>query len=175
MSGEGEVAWDRRVERAVPPRTGEHLSPRPVGPRVSSEVHEEVVRAAGHEHVSAEHASTFELTTDDWLTPGGDCILGVEADRAPADFAPGFVDACRDREATITATLEAAGVEDAVAGRGHPDLTFDDDRSLVGRTSDHVDGRTVMVGADAAAADLDRKLVTALSRGAPLTVTLRVR
>ena len=139
-----------------------------------SEGHEEVVRATGHEHVSAEHATTLEVTSDDWLTPAGDCILGVEADRTPADFAPAFVDACRDADATITATVEAAGIEQTVTGRGDPDLTFEGDRSLVARTSDHVDDRTVMVGADAAAADLNRKLVTALSRGAPLTLTLQV-
>ncbi|WP_313695983.1 DUF371 domain-containing protein [Halorarum halobium] len=135
---------------------------------------EEVVRARGHEHVRAEHASTFELTTDGWLTPAGDCILAVEADSTPAEFDDEFVAACRDAEATITATFEAAGVEDVVTGRGHPELTFTGDRSLVGRTSEYVDGRTVMVDADGAAADLDRKLVTALSRGAPLTATFRV-
>ena len=98
----------------------------------------ETVAARGHEHVAATHASTFEVTTDDWLTPAGDCIVGVEADRAP------------------------------------PDLTFASDRSLVVRTSDYVDDRTVAVGADAAAADLDRSLVRALADGAALTVRLRV-
>ena len=106
---------------------------------------EQVVRARGHEHVSAEHASTFELTTDDWLTPAGDCILAVEADAAPADFDDEFVAACRDADARITATFEAAGVEEVVTGRGDPDLSFSDDRSLVGRTSGYVDERTVMV------------------------------
>ena len=69
-------------------------------------MHEEVVRARGHENVSAEHASTFEVTSDDWLTPAGDCILAVEADRVPADFSAEFVEACRDAEATIAATVE---------------------------------------------------------------------
>ena len=135
---------------------------------------EEVVRARGHEHVRAEHASTFEVTADDYLTPAGDCILGVEADRVPADFDEAFVAACRDADARITATFEAAGVTEVVTGRGDPGLTFEDDRSLVGRTSDYVDGRTVLVGADKSAGEFDRKLVTALSRGAPLTLTLRV-
>ena len=53
-------------------------------------------------------------------------------------------------------------------------LTFEDERSLVARTSDYVDDRTVMVGADAAAADLDRDLVAALADGAALTLTLRI-
>ena len=46
---------------------------------------EQVVRAGGHENVTAEHGSTFEVTSDDWMTPAGDCILAVEADAVPAD------------------------------------------------------------------------------------------
>jgi len=134
----------------------------------------EVVRARGHENVSAAHASTFEVTSDDYLTPAGDCILGVEADRVPTDFDPSFVDTCRSHDATITATIEADGHTATVEGRGHPDLSFENDRSIVGRTSDYVDDRTVVVGADAAAADLDRDLVAALADGADLEVVLRV-
>ncbi|MFB6073485.1 MAG: DUF371 domain-containing protein [Haloarculaceae archaeon] len=134
----------------------------------------ETVRARGHEHVRAAHESTLEVTTDDYLTPAGDCILAVEADRAPADFAPGFVAACRDADATLTLTLAAGGHEAVVRGRGDPALTFESDRSAVCRTSDYVDDRTVMVEAGAAAADLDRDLVAALADGAAATATLRV-
>ena len=130
--------------------------------------------ARGHEHVTAAHASTFEVTTDDFLTPAGDCILGVEADRAPADFDPAFVRACRSPAATITAVLDVDGRTTVVSGRGHPDLTFESERSAVGRTSAFVDDRTVLVGADAAAGDLDRGLVSALADGASLVLTLRV-
>lgn len=135
---------------------------------------EEIVRARGDEHVSAEHASTFEVTSDDWLTPAGDCILAIDADRTPADFDSAFVQACRDESATITATFEAGGLTDSVTGRGHPDLAFENDRSLVGRTSDYVDDRTVLVGADFAAEGFDRELVAALADGAELTLTLSV-
>ncbi|MFB6107453.1 MAG: DUF371 domain-containing protein [Haloplanus sp.] len=135
---------------------------------------EEVIRARGHEHVAATHESTFEVTTDDWLTPAGDCILGVEADRSPADFEDAFVAACRDPDATVTVTLDAGGRRHRVAASGHPDLTFESDRSAVVRTSDYVDDRTVAVGADAAATDVDRDLVAALADGAALTVTLAV-
>lgn len=135
---------------------------------------EETVRASGHENVSAEHESTVEVTTDDWLTPAGDCIVGVEADRAPADFDPAFAAACREGDARIVATFVAGEAEERVIGRGHPDLTFESERSLVGRTSEHVDDRTVMVDADKAAADFDRDLAGALAEGADLTVTIRV-
>ncbi|MFC7226106.1 DUF371 domain-containing protein [Salinirubellus salinus] len=135
---------------------------------------EEVVHARGHEHVTAEHASTWELTSDDWLTPAGDCILGVEADRTPAAFDEAFCEACRDADREVTATFEVGDTTVTVTGRGHPDLTFEDDRSIVVRTSDYVDDRTVMVGADAAAGDLDRSLVAALADGADCRLVLRV-
>jgi hypothetical protein len=138
-------------------------------------VYREVVHATGHEHVSAEHASTFEVTTDDWLTPAGDCILAVDADRSPADFSEDFRVAARNEDATITFTLE---VEDAdavtVTGSGHPDLEFSDDRSMVGRTSTYVDDRTIMVDADGAAESIDRDVVAALADGADARVVLEV-
>ena len=135
---------------------------------------EEVIHAQGHENVSAAHASTFEVTTDDYLTPAGDCILGIEADRAPADFDEKFVAACQHADATITATFETEEYAETVVGRGHPDLSFENDRSAVGRTSDYVDDRTILVGAEFAAEGFDRDLVAALADGADLTVTLTV-
>ncbi|PSQ22538.1 DUF371 domain-containing protein [Halobacteriales archaeon QS_9_67_17] len=135
---------------------------------------EQLVRARGHEHVRAEHASTWELTSDDWLTPAGDCILGVETDTVPADFDDAFVAACQDSDAVIEATLHVDGHEQVIEGSGHPDLTFADDRSLVARTSDYIDDRTVMLDADAAAADVDRALIDALADGADLECVLRV-
>jgi hypothetical protein len=134
----------------------------------------EVVHARGHENVSARHASTFEVTSDDWLTPAGDCILAVEADRTPADFDSAFVDACQDEDARIVATFEVKGRSESVEGHGHPDLTFEGDRSMVGRTSDHTDDRTVMLGTEFAAEGFDREMVEALTDGAELTLTLRV-
>ena len=135
---------------------------------------EQHVHATGHEHVAAAHASTWELTSDDWLKPAGDCILGVEAEPVPAEFDPEFVAACQDHGATIEATLEVDGHEQVVTGRGHPELTFENDRSMVARTSDYVDDRTVMVNADTAAEGIDRALVAALADGADLVCTLRV-
>ena len=135
---------------------------------------EEVIRGHGHEHVSAEHASTFELTSDDYLTPAGDCILGIKTDRVPADFDDAFVAACQSHDATITVTIETDEHAERVKGRGHPDIELTNERSAVGRTSDYVDDRTIVVGADKAAGDLDRDLVAALGDGAAVTMTITV-
>ena len=135
---------------------------------------EEVIRAEGHEHVTARHTSTLEVTTDDYLTPAGDCIVGINADRAAADFAPGFIRACRDPGRRIEVSLEAGPHVDRIVGRGHPELSFESERSIVARTSTYVDGRTVLVGADGAARDVNRGLIEALADGQPLTVRLVV-
>jgi hypothetical protein len=133
-----------------------------------------VVTAQGHEHVSGEHASTFEVASDDYLTPSGDCILGIKADSVPASFDDSFVEACQQRDAIVTVTLETDTHVEHVEARGHPDLTFESDRSMVVRTSEYVDDRTVAVEAEKAAGDIDRSLIAALADGASLTVTLSV-
>lgn len=135
---------------------------------------EEIVRAHGHENVTARHESTFEVTTDDFLTPAGDCILGINADRAPADFDSSFIASCKAPDVTITATFRTPRHDHVICGRGHPELTFASHRSLVGRTSEYVDDRTVMVAADGASATMNPDLVADLAAGADLTLTLRV-
>lgn len=132
------------------------------------------VHACGHEHVTASHESTFEVTSDDWLTPAGDCILGIEADPVPAAFDDAFVEACQSETATITATLRVEGTEQVIEGRGHPDLSFENDRSMVGRTSGYIDDRTVLIDADTAAADVDRDIVDSLADGATIECLFEV-
>lgn len=143
-------------------------------PSTEEPIATETIQARGHEHVQATHESTFEVTSDDWLTPAGDCIVGIAADHTPAAFSEAFVAAAQSHDATITATLSTPNHGQTITGRGHPDLTFDNDRSAVARTSSYVDDRTIMVEADAAASQIDRELVAALAAGVALTVELTV-
>lgn len=135
---------------------------------------EERIVARGHDNVTATHESTVEVTTDDYLTPAGDCIVGIDADRSPAAFDPEFRSACRHADSTITMTLRAGGITDRIVGRGDPELALTSDRSLVARTSTYIDDRTVLVDADRAATALDRGLVSALAEGADLETVLEV-
>ena len=134
----------------------------------------ETIHATGHENVTAEHASTLEVTSDDFLTTAGDCILAIEADTVPAEFGEKFRTACQRSDATITIELEANEHTDRVEARGDPALTHESERSGVVRTSEYVDDRTIAVDADKSARDIDRELVEALASGAALTVTLTV-
>ncbi len=135
----------------------------------------ERICARGHQHVSAAHASTLEVTTESFLTKAGDCIIGVDADRPPSAFAESFIEACRTEQAQITATINVGDTETSITGTGDPRLTCANDTSAVLRTSDYVDDRTVMVNADLAARDIDRSIIDRLRRGAELVITLSVQ
>lgn len=132
------------------------------------------LRAEGHENVQGTHASTFELTTDEYLTPAGDCIIGINADLAPSELPDGFISECQQQNQVIAVKLRVGSQESVIRGYGHPDLTFKSDRSFVFRTSTHIDDRTVMIRANKAAVDINRDLIKLLSRGNTLTATLTV-
>lgn len=43
----------------------------------------------GHVNVRARHRTTIEITRDDYLTPrGGDCIIGIKADKGLSGISP---------------------------------------------------------------------------------------
>ena len=136
--------------------------------------HSVSIEASGHENVSGEHQSTFELTTDEYLTPAGDCILGIEADTAPNAFPDEFVSACQHEDAILTIAIETPSHEAELTASGHPDLSFESTRSLVVRTSEYIDDRTIAIGASKAASDIDRDLIDELASGADVSMTIRV-
>ena len=131
----------------------------------------EVLKARGHPAVKALHRSTFEVTREESLTPRGDCIVGVGADKALTDLSERFRRLLA-RGSRLVVVLECEGLVDVVRAWGDPRLTLASHTSIVIRRSSYIDDRTLAVRSDKAAADLDRGLVARLRRGAPLLVHL---
>jgi hypothetical protein len=129
--------------------------------------------ARGHRNVRATHRSTLEVTKDPYLTPRGECIIAVASTKAASELPMEFKELARLNGCRIQLTIEAGGVVDTVAGYGSPALSFTDDRSMVFRRSSYVCPKTVMVRADKAAIDLDRRLIDALRNPSQL-VKLRL-
>jgi hypothetical protein len=120
-----------------------------------------IVVAKGHPAITARHRTTFMITKELEVGPKGDCIIGVAADKAGPDLPPDLKDAIRaGRELLIT--LEVEGMVEKINAKGHPLLTLDHPTDLVVRKSKFICGRTLAIGADKAAADLQRKFVFAL-------------
>ncbi len=133
----------------------------------------ETVRASGHPNISARHRTTAEITKEGFLTPAGDCIIGIRADRSLPELSDSLKDSLR-RGAGLRIILECNGARDTITARGDPRLTLKDSTSMVIRKSSFVCPRTLCVRADKAAADLDRKLVKELRKGEELKAMLEV-
>jgi hypothetical protein len=119
-------------------------------------------QACGHANVIGNHRTTVEITTEDYLTREGTCIIGIRADQALNEF-PDEIKAFAASEKTkIILKLKAGDFTEEVTGRGDPGLTYLDTVSMVARKSSFVCDRTLMVGADKAASDLDRSFVDSL-------------
>ena len=132
----------------------------------------DIVRARGHPLVQGTHRTTFEVTRDETLTPSGDCIIGIGADKGAADLDPGLKAVLRDGRAVLTTRLTAGGVTVEVRSRGSAALTLDHPADLVWRRSDFISDRTVGIRSDHTAATLPREFIEALRRGEDLVVEL---
>ena len=121
----------------------------------------EVIHCRGHENVKAIHRSTLEITREDFLTPRGDCIICVSADKALNDLSKEFKNALR-RGARLRVVILAGEISDELIAYGSPELKLESPVSMVIRKSDYVDARTLAIRANKAAKDLKRELVELL-------------
>ena len=135
---------------------------------------EETVRARGHENVTSRHRTTLEFTKGEHLTPRGDCIVAVGADRGLQEFSEEFKNLLKDDDAVLEITIECDGISEMVKAKGHHNLTLTHPTDMVVRKSDFVCGRTLAIGADKASIDLDRGLIEKLRRGGEAIIELKI-
>ncbi len=121
-----------------------------------------VIEFMGHPMIKATHPTTLEVTKDDHVTPRGDCIVGVSADRGLVDLAEEMKTAIRSDAHSVRITLEAAGQSFEFAAKGDPRLTLSSKRDVVIRRGSYACGRTLAVLADVAAKDIPRRIVRSL-------------
>ena len=133
---------------------------------------EELITCHGHPAISGMHPTTFEVTREEMLSPAGDCIIGVAADKGAADLSPAFTRVLADDRAYLLTTLTAGRVCLTVTSRGSGRMTFDHPTDLVWRTSGFVCGRTVGIFSDYAARSMPRELISSLKAGSCLTVRM---
>lgn len=134
------------------------------------EVAFEVIKSRGHVNITASHKTTIELTKDDYLTPLGDCIIGIQADKAVGDFSNRFKYLVRSDNSIVIAVFITENHIDVVYGYGSRKLVLSDKRKIIIRKSSYVDNATIMINANKAARDLSRQLVEDLVKGSRLYV-----
>ena len=118
--------------------------------------------ARGHENVTGSHKTTLELTTEDFLTPTGTCIIGVNASQTLNGLDPEIKELVRSPTTVIQLIMRIENISEEIKGEGSPGLTYADVTSMVVRKSNFECDRTLMINADKAACDLDRAFVKLL-------------
>ena len=132
-------------------------------------------KAWGHPNVRATHPSTLEITRETRLTPRGDCIVAVAAELAALTLPSNVKKLIRRENSTVILELKVGGETFKIKGCGSPRLRLTHPTDLVARRSGYTCPRTLMVHADKASADLPRKMVESLQRGAPVLIRVRVK
>ncbi|MCD6485057.1 MAG: DUF371 domain-containing protein [Candidatus Odinarchaeota archaeon] len=115
--------------------------------------------ARGHENIKATHKTTLEITKEDYLTPRGDCIVGVSADIGLNELPQEIKDKLRKDNSIVRLILEVDNQREIITGRGSPKLTLAHDTDMVCRKSDFTCPRTLMIHADKSASDLNREFI----------------
>ena len=128
----------------------------------------------GHRNVTSHHKSTFEITKDAEIGPTADCIVGVDMDKTMLDFPQEFKDKIANPDTKIIVELKTENGHDEITGFGHEDLTLTHPTDIVIRKSDYVCNRTLMIGADKAAKDLDGDLIDDLKNEKIMEVTIKL-
>ena len=120
-------------------------------------------KAYGHENVIGEHKTTIELTTENYLTTQGTCIVGVQTTQKLSSLSSEIRELVTLESTRIVLVMEIAGITEQVTGTGGKHLTYSDSTSMVARTSSFQCGRTLMINADKAASNLSREFVNLLT------------
>ncbi len=123
----------------------------------------EIIRARGHKNIRATHKTTLEITKEKYLSPRGDCIIGVSADKSISELNETFKQALNTgAPAKVKLKLPDYGLEEVLIGFGHPKLSFTHKTDIVIRKSKYICGRTLLISANKAASDLNREFVDLL-------------
>ena len=121
----------------------------------------ETIICYGHKNVKATHRSTLEITKEDYLTPRGDCIICVKANKGLKELSDEIKKALKSGK-KVKIRITADDIVDELEAVGDERLTFENEISMVIRKSEYVDGRTLAIRANKAAKDIKRELVEKL-------------
>lgn len=132
---------------------------------------EEWLTAYGHEHVTATHRTTFEITKEKHLTLAGSCIIAVGADKSGPDLDSSFLSLLREGP-VLTTTLTCDSQRVTIRSKGSGELSLTHPTDLVWRRSTFTCDRTIGICADHTAQHIPREMVRLLQEGAELSVLL---
>ncbi len=116
----------------------------------------------GHPNITAKHEMTIEVTKAKDLTPRGDCIIGVSANKACYDLPDALKRRLRSENVIVTMSVIVDDNTCSFFASGSPDLVLTHKHDIVIRKSRFVCPRTVAVRCDKASSNLPKDLIQRL-------------
>ena len=124
-------------------------------------IQEEVV-FSGHPNILGNHSKSIEVTKAETLSPRGDCIVGINADKACSDLDPRLKKQLSKPHMVITIELIVGNLRFVIHAYSDRRLLLSDSHDLVIRRSNFICPRTVAVLSDKAASDMPRRMALLL-------------
>ena len=117
--------------------------------------------AHGHPNVLGTHRTTIEITTEDFLTTNGNCIIGVLSSKSVNDYNPKLKEAIQNGN-KIEIEMITGPFTEKIVGVGHKDLTLSNVVSMVFRLSEFISDRTALINCSKSSIELDRNFINYL-------------
>ena len=116
----------------------------------------------GHPNVRSLHSKSIELTKEGYLTPKGDCIIGIKANKACTDLEESIRRGLKSNSAIVKMEVIVEDESFIIKGRGDDRLSMLNPHDIVIRRTNFVCPRTMSVLCDKASSDMPRELVRLL-------------
>ena len=116
----------------------------------------------GHPNVRSLHSKSIEITKDGYLTPKGDCIIGIKANKACTDLEESIRRGLKSNSAIVKIEVIVDDESFIIKGRGDERLTMLNPHDIVIRRTNFVCPRTMSVLCDKASSDMSREVVRLL-------------
>lgn len=108
----------------------------------------------GHPNITSKHKNTFEFTKDSFVTPTGDCIVGVKASFSLTEIKK-FINSLEGTKIKIIISVD--DIKEEINALVNKD--FNSDHEMVIRKSDFLSDRTFAVRASKSSMDFSRGIV----------------
>jgi len=116
----------------------------------------------GHPNVLATHPRTIEITKDNYLTKEGNCIVGINANKACNDINQKLRSLITQDNIPIQFKIIVGTLSFEIKGFGNSQLTLSNSHDIVIRTSNYISTRTVSINCNKAAIHIPRDIIMLL-------------
>ncbi len=122
----------------------------------------EEITFKGHPNVQSLHARTIEITKDKDLTLNGDCIIGINANKACKDLNPEIKKRIRKKDSVIEIGLIVEPYSFIIKGFGDNRLLLTNEDDIVLRKSKFICDRTLSINCNFSSLEIPREIINSL-------------